>query len=964
MKKATIIFTLLLCFAAQIFAADTYTSVYHFRLPDLDIEDEVTPWGLKYNNNFTLIDAAMAGVSASTNSAAVQLVAVAASTTALTLQAQALAASTTTLTLHTQALAASTTTLTQDLATEVSNRQLADLAIGLTTGTLRTDLTAETSRATTREDDIGVSTGSIYSALNSTASALTAETAARISADAGLLSNTATIPGGLISLSTYTFGDNLGNHIATKTVTAGYGIAATTIAASGTISAASYWIGSSTIAAILPGTNSIAYGINAGAHNTVNGDENVFIGNDSGKTNTDGYSLTAVGLKALEDNTTGTENTAIGMAALANTTSGSKNTASGASAIVANTTGNANTGSGYKVLYFNTSGSQNTVAGYQALLGNYTGSANSIVGYESGYGAASYSFSSSTLMGYRSGYSLTTGNDNIFLGWKAGYNVTTGTGNIIIGYDKGPSAPTASNELNIGGLIIGDTSASSATIVGNLYANGFYGSGANITGVVQKAGDTMTGPLTLAGSTLTVTGASSNGYGLTVSSNVALGGIAFTANNRFGVGTTSPTATMEVVGQSKFTDGSGAVAINTPLTTAYSSLGFQELGAAKAEISYIPSGYVTTSRQKDLEIVGNSAGDITVWPGSTLSTTFDRSGHVYFADGITMVGTATVQGSAFSVGRSTLVVDGGNVTMSSGTFSYGTGDNQLTMYPYGISMGNTSATSSVILNISNIGSKTYIARLGDQFFTRYGMNGGSGGNFTMGEAGVATAANFTSGNNKTASPAMTFVSSTALATANDFEFRDGSTALMTISKSGNVGIGTTSPDQKLTVAGNISTTGQVISSGTGSNYFAGGVGIKDNSNLPIPPPTISLLQTSNSTNPFGAVAWIGGADVSYSTAAMIMAGIGNAGLYPWLGFYTANTSRANSVQSEKMRITYDGKIGIGTTSPATKLHLSSGTVTVDGTGSPAKGAALCLTASGVLGTCTAGTFDACTCTAP
>ncbi|MDA8130166.1 MAG: hypothetical protein M0011_01545 [Elusimicrobia bacterium] len=43
---------------------------------------------------------------------------------------------------------------------------------------------------------------------------------------------------------------------------------------------------------------------------------------------------------------------------------------------------------------------------------------------------------------------------------------------------------------------------------------------------------------------------------------------------------------------------------------------------------------------------------------------------------------------------------------------------------------------------------------------------------------------------------------------------------------GGVGLGTTTPDQKLTVAGNISQTGVIISSGTGGkNYFAGYVGI-------------------------------------------------------------------------------------------------------------------------------------------
>jgi len=63
MKK--IIFILLgcgVCWAAGFApcrAADTYTDNYNLRLVDLDVEDWVTPWGEKYNDNFELIDAAL-----------------------------------------------------------------------------------------------------------------------------------------------------------------------------------------------------------------------------------------------------------------------------------------------------------------------------------------------------------------------------------------------------------------------------------------------------------------------------------------------------------------------------------------------------------------------------------------------------------------------------------------------------------------------------------------------------------------------------------------------------------------------------------------------------------------------------------------------------------------------------------------------------------------------------------------
>ncbi|OIO04086.1 MAG: hypothetical protein AUJ51_02590, partial [Elusimicrobia bacterium CG1_02_56_21] len=292
---------------------------------------------------------------------------------------------------------------------------------------------------------------------------------------------------------------------------------ASTITASGDITAARYQINGSTMVAILPGTNSIAYGVKAGAINT--GNYNVFIGNSAGASNT----------------------------------TGNYNTANGYAALYSNTTGGNNTANGYAALYYNTTGGNNTANGYYALFNNQTGSANSITGYQAGYGAASSSFSSSTLMGYQAGFSLVNGSaDNLFLGFQAGYAVTTGTGNIVIGYNKGTSAPAANNELNIGGVLYGDLSAktigistrvpqaaldivstgtvqtqfaqiwrnSGGTIISSVSATGvamaskFVGDGSALTGVsgsdatkLPLSGGVLAGDLEVgADSTMTVTG--------------------------------------------------------------------------------------------------------------------------------------------------------------------------------------------------------------------------------------------------------------------------------------------------------------------------------------------------------------------------------------------------------------------------------------------------------------------------
>lgn len=272
-------------------------------------------------------------------------------------------------------------------------------------------------------------------------------------------------------------GDNLGNHTATQALRMGvYGVNT-----SSHVSAAAYQVNGATVAAILPGTDSIAYGVNAGTSNVSGGDYNVFVGNSAGASNTSGASGAFIGYMAGFSNADGyghvyigdhagyyggaysEYNTFVGYYAGYKNGEGTHNTFLGGEAGYSNTAGSLNTIIGYDAGYANTAGEANTYAGTGS--GYYTkGSANAIYGAEAGYGAFNNSFSSATLMGYRAGYALRTGSDNVFIGYKAGYSVTTGTGNIVIGYNIGPSGATANNELNIGGVYKGLISSGTATI--------------------------------------------------------------------------------------------------------------------------------------------------------------------------------------------------------------------------------------------------------------------------------------------------------------------------------------------------------------------------------------------------------------------------------------------------------------------------------------------------------------------
>lgn len=274
-------------------------------------------------------------------------------------------------------------------------------------------------------------------------------------------------------------GDDLGNHTATTTLQMGvYGVNT-----SSDITAAHYQINGLNMAAILPGIDSIAYGVYAGTSNIEGGDYNTFIGNRAGESNTIGNRNTATGARSLSFNTSGNYNTATGINSLYYNTTGSNNTATGQAALYRNETGSDNVAVGALAGRNNMTGSGNTAAGFHALYNNVTGSANTIMGNNAGEGAAGSSFSSSTIMGYQAGLSLTTGSDNLLLGWQTGDALTTGSRNIVIGYDEDAPTSTTNDYLNIGGLVVGDLSTSSVTVLGELHANEFYGDGSGLSGI-------------------------------------------------------------------------------------------------------------------------------------------------------------------------------------------------------------------------------------------------------------------------------------------------------------------------------------------------------------------------------------------------------------------------------------------------------------------------------------------------
>lgn len=296
---------------------------------------------------------------------------------------------------------------------------------------------------------------------------------------------------------------------------------------------------------VLHGTSAVIAG---GEYNSVSG---MFSSVSGGASNSASSDYAAVG--------GGKANSAAGMYSAA--AGGNYNSASGQMSAVGG--GNNNSASG----------------GFSAIPGGDTNQAMGLRSFAAGFRAQSTNDGTFTWADSEGTMVLNSANDRARFKSRGGFLVSgstdavmTGqlnrgflvTGNGLVGVSTG--SPQAALDVvsdnagvslpvqiwrNSSGAIV-----SSMSSAGHMMAVRYVGDGSGLTGVtgalgldvskVAKAGDTMTGQLTVA-STVTVTG--SNGqYGLEVSSGVSLAGLLSTNNGRIGVGTSAPLGRLHVAG--------------------------------------------------------------------------------------------------------------------------------------------------------------------------------------------------------------------------------------------------------------------------------------------------------------------------------------------------------------------------------------------------------------------------------
>ena len=278
--------------------------------------------------------------------------------------------------------------------------------------------------------------------------------------------------------------------------------------------------------------------------------QNTFFGYQSGNANTSGYWNAACGNQALFSNTTGYYNAAFGAHALQNATTGINNTATGQSALYFTITGSNNVAMGDGALEYNIAGSNGTAIGHYAMFyannsptpfTNY----NVAVGFEALRGSGvpgNNTGNGNTALGYQVMFSNTTGTNNVALGYAAGYSNNSGNNNTLAGYEAGR------NNNATGSSFFGYQSGYSNTSGDKNTAMGYQALYSNATGTCNTAigywalknstaasgYNTAIGPHTLAMNTSgewnNALGSGTLQYNTTGNANTAIGGVTMREN--------------------------------------------------------------------------------------------------------------------------------------------------------------------------------------------------------------------------------------------------------------------------------------------------------------------------------------------------------------------------------------------------------------------------------------------------
>ncbi len=618
---------------------------------------------------------------------------------------------------------------------------------------------------------------------------------------------------------------------------------------------------------------------------TSTGTNNVAIGDYALYGNTTGFANIALGFESLLVNTTGYSNISLGYRALNESTTGSNNNGIGSSALGSNTTGFDNNAIGEAAMEFNTTGSFNNGFGYQALWGN------------------------------------TSGSSNIGIGRWSGANNTTGIGNIAFGERTYFPSATGNRQLNIGNLIWGSLPATTTAFA--YPTSGAIGIGSTSPNALLSihSHSSSFGDLLSIGSS--TSGAATSTYFVVKS------------DGKVGIGTTSPNAVLSIdpgqnysafeIGSSSATtfqvgrlQGATYVGIGESaqdylsINASRGSGGIYLHGSANSSIYVqVENTSSNSAAYAEYYAVNDTGTQATFGIGSSNATAGVYAGRGYLwsnvakSAGLSLVAASTSADIRFFTGGETAGDEQMRIT-SAGLLGVGT-----TSPIAGFAVQNDGSSGwEAFFKSTQAGPSSVDIGLqssGSQVWDLYADTSGYVGFYDV----SYNTTPFSIANN-----------------APDYSF--------IIQSTGKVGIGTSSPAQELSVAGDIYFTGGLydssgsigasstilMSTGSGARWFAtsslgfgSGSGTVDSGSLG----QLAYYAANGTT--------VSGSSNLFLNTSNTTFGIGTTSPHARLSVDTTSlgTTSAFTVGSSTktlFKIANNGNVGIGTTSPTELLHVA------------------------------------------